>query len=84
MENQGGLNVRFRALLLGIVLAATSTIALAQLTGTPEEQRACRGDVRKLCSQVSESSGAEAFKACLQQNYAKLSPKCQAVLQAHK
>jgi hypothetical protein len=51
--------------------------------GTPEEQAACRPDVRKYCFRVHESDGSQAYLQCLQQNREKLTQRCRAVLESH-
>ncbi len=70
------------AALIATSLAAAPSIALAQ-QGTPEEQAACRPDVRKFCHSVKESDGSQAFLQCLQEHREKLSQKCHAVLDSH-
>jgi hypothetical protein len=49
--------------------------------GTPEEQAACRPDARRLCRELVGNDMA--VLACFQQNRAKLSPACRAVLERH-
>jgi len=70
-----------RILLLAALLGASS-MALAQL-GTPEEQAACRPDVRRFCYRVNESDGPMAFLKCLQEHRERLSARCRAVLDSH-
>jgi hypothetical protein len=67
-------------ILLPLFLAAASP-ALAG--GTPEQQDACRPDVRRFCHQIRADSGDGAFLACLQANRARLSVNCRAVLESH-
>ena len=45
----------FRKILLILAFASVSSTALAQ--GTPEEQAACRPDVRKYCYKVPQNVG---------------------------
>ena len=46
----------FRKALLALAFATVSLIATAQM-GTPEEQAACRPDVRKFCYKIPRSAG---------------------------
>ena len=50
--------------------------------GTPEEQKACTRDVQKFCRAVIDQ-GDLVILSCLQQNRAKISPACDAVLKGH-
>jgi hypothetical protein len=63
-----------------LVLAVSATECLAQ--GTPQEQAACRPDVRKFCRDVKSDGGSDAFLACLKANLTKLSKACRDVLQS--
>jgi hypothetical protein len=67
-------------LTLSFVCAASTVWAQS---GTPEEQDACRPDVRKYCSKVDPSGGDTAFLTCLEDHRDKLTPKCLAVLTDH-
>ena len=71
-----------RALLVSAALIGASSIAMAQ-SGTPEEQAACRPDVRRFCYKVQESAGSNAYLECLQQHRARLTSRCRAVLESH-
>ena len=71
-----------RALLVSAALIGASSIAMAQ-SGTPEEQAACRPDVRRFCYKVQESDGSNAYLECLQQHRARLTSRCRAVLESH-
>jgi hypothetical protein len=73
----------FRKTLLALALASVSSMAAAQM-GTPEEQAACRPDVRKFCYKIPQGAGDKAFQACLEANRNNLSPKCREVLMAHR
>ncbi len=70
----------------GLVLAATAVVvpgALAQaLSGTQEEQAACRPDVTRHCKNV-QGDDENAFLACLVSHAPQLSQRCRKVLQAH-
>jgi hypothetical protein len=48
--------------------------------GTPEEQRACRPDVVKMCKEVLGQNDNTIVLRCLQANKVKLSTPCHAVL----
>jgi len=52
-------------------------------SGTPEEQAACRPDVRRLCSDVPQGAADSAYQACLEMHRDALSQKCLAVLVDH-
>jgi Cysteine rich repeat len=54
---------------------------LAQRTGTPGENAACRSDVARLCRNAAPDTGR--VLACLQSNRGRLSKGCLSVLQAH-
>ena len=71
-----------RAILILMMAIGSSAIALAQ-SGSPEEQTACRPDVRRFCHKVSQEAGSNAFLQCLQEHREKLSPRCRAVLDSH-
>ena len=71
-----------RKALLIVMFAIAAPAAWAQ-SGTPDEQDACRPDVRRFCSKVDPNGGDDAFLACLENNRDKLSPKCLAVLTDH-
>jgi hypothetical protein len=72
--------MKIRLILLPMLLVAASP---AFAGGTPEQQDACRPDVRRFCHQVQADSGDNAFLACLQANRAQLSVKCRTVLESH-
>ena len=72
-----------RRILLAGALAAVSSSALAQLAGTPQEQAACRPDVRRFCYKVTENQGTNAYLQCLQEHRSRLSAGCRAVLENH-
>jgi hypothetical protein len=75
----------FRYVILSFTLfLACSAPSLAQdMRGTPQEQAACRSDVRKLCRAVKPGSGSEAMLACLQAHREQLSRACAQVLANH-
>ena len=71
-----------RALLLVTVLTTVSSAAIAQ-GGSPDEQAACRPDVRRFCHAIPAGSGDTVFLACLQEHRAKLRLACREVLESH-
>jgi hypothetical protein len=81
------LNRSFLACLILITAPATQGFAQGPLpgpfSGTPAERAACRPDTRRLCRTIPANAGEGAFLQCLQQNRAKLSKACRAVLQTH-
>jgi hypothetical protein len=64
-------------------LSGLSSAAFADM-GTPEEQAACRPDVRKFCYKIPQSAGDKAFQQCLEANRDKLSANCVRVMMEHK
>ncbi len=72
----------FRKILLSFLLFAVPMTAQAQ-SGTPEQQAACRPDVRRYCHHVPQDAGDNAFLKCLQAHRAKLSPRCRDVLESN-
>ena len=71
-----------RKLVLATVLTAATSAAFAQ-GGTPEQQAACRPDVRRFCHSSPPGSGDGAFLACLQQHRERLRRACREVLEGH-
>jgi Cysteine rich repeat len=71
-----------RQISLVAALLVLSSNAMAQ-SGSPEEQAACRPDVRRFCYKIRESEGSNAFLQCLQEHRAKLSARCRAVLEGY-
>ena len=83
--------IRSAALVLaGSLLSATASFAqgpplplplpFPNFQGTPEEQRACRPDVVKMCKEVLGQNDNTIVLRCLQANKVKLSTSCHAVL----
>ena len=68
-----------RKTLLTLALVSLSSLAYAQ-SGTPEQQAACRGDVRRFCSKLPKGAGDQDYEQCLRMNQAKLSAKCRKVI----
>jgi hypothetical protein len=69
--------------LFSLALIVAGSLPSMAASGTPEEQAACRPDVRKFCHHVKEDAGDTAFLSCLQEYRAKLSPKCSSLLESH-
>jgi len=69
-----------------LVVVALSLIssgaAMAQHSGSEQEQRACAGNVQRYCRPVLDQ-GDFAVLACLQQHRAKLTAMCRQVLSDH-
>lgn len=66
--------------MLGLLLAAAHSRAEAQSDGsraTPEQRRACRPDVYRLCA--GEIPSVPRITACMRRNRASLSDACRAV-----
>jgi hypothetical protein len=71
-----------RAILISAAILGICSMALAQ-SGSPEQQDACRPDVRKFCHKLKEADGDSAFVECLKANRAKLSKPCRAMLESN-
>lgn len=68
----------FRRIAISTILVGISCAAFAQ--GTPQQQAACRPDVRKFCSHLPRDADTSAFQQCLEANRAKLSAPCLRVM----
>lgn len=69
----------------GLLLAAAMIlpgVPAQALSGTQEEQAACRPDVTKFCKGI-QGDDENAFVACLVSHASQLSQRCRKVLQAH-
>jgi len=69
----------------GLALAAAMILSGAPaqaLSGTQQEQAACRPDVTKHCKGI-EGNDENAFVACLASHAPQLSQRCRRVLEAH-
>jgi hypothetical protein len=69
-------------ILLSVVFVVVSSSTFAQ-SGTPEEQAACRPDVRRFCHAIKEQDGDQAFLGCLELHRDRLSEACRNVLKDH-
>lgn len=76
------MSIHARGALLAAAFIVFAATASAQ-SGTPEEQAACRPDVRKFCHTITPDQGNDAFLQCLQAHRDKLSQRCRAVLDGH-
>jgi hypothetical protein len=63
------------------LLVANAPFALAQHSGTSQEQRACSRDAQRFCRKDLGNDGA--VQACLQQNRSRLSRSCKKVFESH-
>jgi hypothetical protein len=72
----------FSALIIGAAVMGPAAFAQAA-EGTPEQQAACRPDVRRFCHKIPQNAGDNAFMACLQEHRAKLSKPCRTVLESN-
>ena len=72
-----------RTAFLILVVASASLPAFAQTSGTPQEQAACRSDVRRYCSHVPRGADNMEYFKCLELNRDRLSRRCLAVLVEH-
>lgn len=70
-----------RAFLTATILVCASN-AFAQ-SGTPEEQTACRPDVRRFCYRIGANEGSNGYLKCLEEHRDKLSVRCRTVLENH-
>jgi hypothetical protein len=75
--------VTIARLSLVLLFTSVSSLALAQSSGTPQEQAACQSDVRRLCSRVPRGSDNMEYLKCLELNRDRLSKQCLAVLIDH-
>ena len=74
--------IKVKVTLLAVLIAASSSIFAEAAQGTPQEQAACRPDVRRFCHSVKTNSSG-GYLSCLQANRSKLSKACKAVLTNH-
>ena len=72
-----------KIVLAAVGIAGSVMACHAQFEGTPQEQAACRPDVRKHCREIKPDAGSGAFLACLQAHRAKLSRACRQILESN-
>jgi hypothetical protein len=65
-----------------VLVPGSSTRVMAQFSGTPKEQAACRADVAHHCKGLTGNDDS-VFVDCLVSHAAQLSARCRAVLEAH-
>jgi hypothetical protein len=68
---------------MAVALIAVSSAAVAQESGSRDEQAACRSDSRRFCRKVDPDTGTHGILMCLKENKAKLSRSCRTVLETH-
>jgi hypothetical protein len=68
---------------LALLAALWPAAALADDSGSKEEQAACRSDVRRLCGRIGKGDDQK-YRDCLQTHFSELSQKCQQVLMNHQ
>ena len=72
-----------RRILISAVMLGVGSMALAATSGTPEQQDACRPDVRKFCHHLKEADGDDAYLQCLEINRSDLSKPCSDMLKSY-
>ena len=72
-----------RTILIAATLIGVGSTALAASQGTPEQQAACRPDVRRFCHKLKETDGDDAFLQCLELNRDSLSKPCRSMLESY-
>jgi hypothetical protein len=70
------------AAFVAVLVPGSSTRVMAQFSGTPKEQAACRADVAKFCKGLTGDSD-DVFVECLVKNAPQVSSRCREVLEAH-
>ena len=65
-----------------LVSLSLSTAAIAQHSGTADEEKACLRDVQRFCRPVIDQ-GDFTVLACLKENRTKISKECDQVLKNH-
>jgi hypothetical protein len=61
----------------------TKSSAAATENGAPDDNSACRRDVRRFCRHVKAGEGSGAFLTCLQDHRSRLSKPCDHALKSH-
>ena len=71
-------------IIIMLLLAAAAPTAWAQATasypGTPQEQKACRGDAERFCRGLTDASEV---RACLVSHRDRIKDRCLVVLRRH-
>ena len=68
---------------LALLAALSPAAALADNSGSKEEQAACRSDVRRVCGRIGKGDDQK-YRDCLQAHFSELSQNCQQVLMNHQ
>jgi len=68
---------------LALLAALSPAAALADNSGSKEEQAACRSDVRRVCGRIGKGDDQK-YRDCLQTHFSELSQNCQQVLMNHQ
>ena len=71
-----------RSLLISALIFGLSSTAFAA-SGTPEQQAACRPDVRKFCHHLKQADSDDAYLQCLELNRDSLSKACSDMLKSY-
>lgn len=72
----------FRNVLILAAIFGVSSMALAA-SGTPEQEAACRPDVRKFCHKLKPTDGDDLYLQCLELNRDSLSKPCSDMLKSY-
>jgi hypothetical protein len=70
-------------IVVGSSMLLGAPVAMAQFSGTPKEQAACRPDVAKHCKGITGDND-DVFVECLVNHAPQLTAACRKVLEAHK
>jgi len=73
--------MKIRLVALSLALAGLAGAAYA--AGTPDQEAACRPDVRKFCYKVPPGSGDDVYLSCLQAHRPRLSAACRRMLESN-
>jgi hypothetical protein len=76
-EAMNGKSFAMAAVWLGLAAAGPAVAA------APDQQSACRPDVRRFCHALPQGSADDAYLACLQAHRPKLSAACRKMLEAN-
>ena len=72
-----------KAVLLALLMMTSTQAFAGMMEGTPQEQAACRPDVRRFCHGLGAGASGGDFLGCLQAHRVRLRPVCRAVLESH-
>jgi hypothetical protein len=68
---------------VAFTLALMSLTGAAQAGGTPDQEAACKPDVRKFCHRLPPNSSDGEYLSCLQANRPRLSEACRKMLESN-